>query len=364
MPVVAPSATEQRGHVETPRGHRARDRLWTLLALLTVLIVAEGAARWIEPRIPAAVMWGNPFIQAKTAQLEQRRAATACDQILVAGSSVASANVDTIALGRHLGTSAYNAALPSSNIALWDAYLRDLALTRARPNVVVFVVSPRDSDDNWPRYDSYLAEYRESRERRALAGDLRVLEVVERHAESVSAFMRIRSRIREPGRLFQHLTTGSTDGWHSLELNAGGRTVNFAGREFDDAERQSGLERLREDLANYHVGGRQFDALRQAIAAARERGATPLLVDAPAFERHLAAALPGGDADLDRYHRALASVAAQTDVPLLTIGDLPDPERRFVDFYHMNDRGAAVFTHAIGDWLATEVPPEALTTCT
>ena len=126
---------------------------------------------------------------------------------------------------------------------MWEVYLRDLALTRARPNVVVFVVSPRDSDDNRPRYDSYLADYLGSRERRALDGDLRALEVIERHAESVSAFMRIRARLREPGRLWQHLTTGSADGWPSIELDASGRTVNFAGRTFDEDHRQRHIDR-------------------------------------------------------------------------------------------------------------------------
>ena len=81
MPVATPSATQQRARTERRRSSSSSSSvpgsLRTVAALLAVLIFAEGAARWIEPRVPAAVTWGNPFIQAKTAQLEQRRTSTA-----------------------------------------------------------------------------------------------------------------------------------------------------------------------------------------------------------------------------------------------------------------------------------------------
>jgi hypothetical protein len=57
-------------------------------------------------------------------------------------------------------------------------------------------------------------------------------------------------------------------------------------------------------------------------------------------------------------------VATQTNVPLLTVDDVADRREDFADFFHMTDRGAGTFTRAIGDWLAAQVPREALTTCT
>jgi hypothetical protein len=323
----------------------------TIAALLLVLLAFEGAARWLEPRIPEPVTWSNPFAQAKYRQLEDL-AATGGAEIVFLGSSIVNANIDAAAIGTELGTTAYNAGLPSSNIPLWDEYLRTVVLDLACPTVVVIGVGIRDSNDNLPGFDNYVPAYRASVGRRELTGELSLLERIETWAADISAFVRLRPRLREPGNVFAWLRTGRAPGWTEKDLDEAGRYLGFV----DDPNRaQEQVADVQQRVfADYSVGGRQFDALIAAATAAREHGAQVVLLDLPSMETLTAKALPNGRSDLDAYHAAVDHLAEHLDAPLFRAPAMNDAEDFYADLYHMNERGARVLSAQLSAWLADQ----------
>jgi hypothetical protein len=321
----------------------------THAALLLVLLAFEGAARWLEPRIPEPVTWSNPFAQAKYRQLEGVAEAGGAE-ILFLGSSIMNANVDAQAIGAALGTTAYNAGLPSSNMPLWDEYLRTVALDLACPSVVVIGVGIRDSNDNLPGFANYVPAYRASVGRREFTGDLSLLESIEAWSADVSAFVRLRPRLREPGNVFAWLRTGKAPGWTEEDLDEAGRYRGFGDNPYRAPDQVEDVKQR--VFVDYSVGGRQFGALISAATAAREQGAQVVLMDMPSMEALTALALPRGRTDLAAYETAMDKLADELDVPLFRAPGMIDAEEFYADLYHMNDRGSQELSSQVATWLA------------
>lgn len=322
-----------------------------LAALLLALLAIEGVARIVEPRLPPATTWSHPFVQAKYEQLEELREAGGAE-VLVVGSSLVNANVDALQLGDALGVTAYNVGLPASNIPLWNAYLREIALERSCPGVVVIGVGTRDSNDQLPGFNGYVPRYRDSIGRRAIEGDLTWLEQIQVALEDVSAFVRLRPRLREPANVVTWLAFGRARGWTDTNLDDGGRYLGFADDSFPDDYADLLVDLRDRVMVDYEVGGRQFTALRRIVHAVRNAGAVPVFVVMPGMEEPIAEAMPNGRADLDRFREELAALASDMRVRLLDPSELNDRPELFADLYHMNQQGAEALTAEIAAWLA------------
>ncbi len=329
----------------------------TAVTVVVILLLAEGMARLIAPHIPDPPTWSNPFAQAKHQQLLDVEARGGAE-ILLVGSSIVNASIDASVLEQRLGVQAYNAGLPSTTVAIWNQYLRDVALDLACPQLVIAGISPRDSNRNEPGQDRTLRRYADARGRRAAIGQLSLLGRIQDAGESVSEFLRIRASLRQPRALYDWVRGGDAAGWEEIDLDDWGRYLGFADDFYEEADMTRQIERLSTgDFVDFNAGGSQFESLERAAQAARRNGATFAIVDMPAMDSGLAGALDDGVADLDRYRATLETFAAERDIPLLRLPHMVDQPEYFADLYHMNEAGTQEISTHIADWVESgEVP--------
>ncbi len=326
--------------------------LRTIIGFLVVLLLFEGAARLMDPHLPAAVIWSNPFAQAKKTQLDDLHDQGGADVILI-GSSITNASFDAGRLGEELDVTAYNAGLPSSNIPIWGRFMDDVVLDAACPGVVVIAVGSRDGNDLAPGISSSLRNWDDSLGVRLLTGDLTLLERIERRASDLSAFIRLRSRLRDPANTLRWLVNGAAPGWTSVTENIDehGRYLGFATGEFGPEPQLQGLKDT--TFAEFGAGGTQMDALRAIIDDTRATGAEVVIIDMPAMETVLSEAPPRGMKDINDFHAAVDDVATDMGVPLIRWNDMVDEERWFADLYHLNEAGTQEATRRLTEWLRT-----------
>lgn len=311
-----------------------------IFPIVIVLLVsgAEKMARRLEDTVPTPVIWTSQFTQDKADQI------AALDEqveVVFAGSSVAQAGLDPdlfIATSQQFGT-AYNAAIPSATPQIWREFLLDTVYRATCPSVVVIGVDLRQFNDNKPGADAQLDRYLNSRGRLEAVGSADVWVQAENWLESRSALFRIRARLREPDKIVAWLwRIGDRGDWRNTNLTPLGRYQSFDRRVFDPSEER--LQTLRDGaFLDMSMGGLETEAVRQMIEDASSRGALPVIVEMPAMNDQLAAALPGGQADVALFTEVLSGIAAEYDVPFIRMPELDDRPELYSDYYHMNLTG-------------------------
>ncbi len=325
-----------------------------MLAAGLVLLMFEGVAVWLEPRLPAVQTWSNPFAQAKFEQISTMSAGRDPD-LLIVGSSIANAGLDARELGARLGVEAYNAGIPSSTMEVWAAFAEDAVFSRSCPAVTLIAIGIRDANANLPGIERALARYQQSEGRRrslGLAGGPfdDPFGWLEHQAGEVSAFVRLRPLLREPGLVISWLQEGRAPGWSdpSRDLDSHGRYLRFGRRAFDPVGQLAEVEHV---FADFKVGGLQEDGLRRLVDSARASGGATVIIDMPAMTTILVDGIPAGEERLAEYRTWLRDFSTEKRVPVLDLTFLDDREELFADLYHLNDDGVAAVTDRIADWL-------------
>lgn len=323
-------------------------RLAVFLIVVTLVAGVEVAARRIEPRLPAALEWDNQFTQDKAGQISDLG-----DQldVLFAGSSVAQANLDPPIFieTSHQFDTAYNAGLPSATPRVWRQFLLDTVYAQLCPAVVVIAVDVRQFSDNKPGGDNQFGRYVNSAGRLEAVGTADVWQRAEEWLESRSALFRIRARLREPDKIVARVWgIGDPGYWRYTNLSPLGRYLSNDTLTYVFS--QESLDKLADGaFRDFSVGGAETTALRQMIEDALERGIAPVLVETPAMNESLVAALPRGDADLAAYSNTLRAVAQEYEIPFIRMAEFDNQPVFYADLYHMNFTGVEAVTRSLAE---------------
>lgn len=320
--------------------------LRTATAMLVVLLAFEVLARTLEPHLPEPTRWGNPFTDAKAAQIEDLAADGGVD-VLLAGSSIANAGLDPDAFDSAPdgARSAYNAALPGVSIRYVDAWVREIALPQLCPSLLVVGVTARDYNDRDSSNRRSLDAYREATPRLIATDQGGWLDRVDRFAVERSTFLRLRSLLRQPANVVRWLRGERVRGWPPRWLTAEGRYIGFDNDTYAvNDRRRAGLERAFRDFT---VGGAEEEALERLVETAQGHGVEVAIVEMPVLEGRLTPYLPDGLADIERFRQSVEVVAARTGATLVQLPEFADREELFADEYHPNGDGTPMISAAI-----------------
>ncbi len=190
-----------------------------IIGFLVVVVLLEGAARLLAPHIPGQLVWDTQFTQDKADQI----AAAGEVDVVYVGSSVVNAGIDPgLVAANSRFDSGYNSAIPSTTPSTWKVWMRDLVYPDLCPSVTVIGISVRDYNDGNVGIPFDLKSYLPSAGRLELYGQFTSASL-EQQIGRYSAFVRIRSRLREPEKVARFLVTGKVPGWPATVLTPEGR---------------------------------------------------------------------------------------------------------------------------------------------
>lgn len=268
------------------------------------------------------------------------RALAARAEVVVLGSSRAHRHVDPIVLGDALGASVYNAGCPGQSLPYMRG-VEDLLLQHYTPRAFLIHLDPQ-----------MLVDLERFGRVARLAPFMRESDVVSEMIYERGRWERLKYLLdsyRYNDRLLDLLLGLATNedptvqGYLPREGEPGLRVLNEVmwPRSFALVE-----ERLSDE-----PDPRRVALLREIVTAARERGATPILLTSPRWR-------PGPEDDPRRAHlmREIAGIAREEEVPFLeiTIDDPPvfrDPDL-FADTQHLNRQGAELFSRVLARRIA------------
>ncbi len=315
-----------------------------IVGFLVVVVLLEGAARLLAPHIPGQLVWDTQFTQDKADQIA---AAGEVDMVFV-GSSVVNAGIDPgLVAANSRFDSGYNSAIPSTTPSTWKIWMRDLVYPDLCPSVVVIGISVRDYNDRNVGIPFDLTSYLPSAGRLELYGQF-TSGSLERQIGRYSAFVRIRSRLRQPEKVARFLVTGRVPGWPPTVLTPEGRYTGWDNNAFVDPSPEGIEELTTKVFVDFSVGGAEDLAVRSIIEDAQSLGDQVVIVRMPTMNEELAPLLPDGQGDLDRFERQLEKLGANYDVPVIVYPDMDDDKSLFGDLYHMNLDGTTEFSTRLG----------------
>lgn len=331
-------------------------RRWLGVAIgaLVVLLLAEGAVRVIEPRLPEPPDWFSPSAARLVREMDtfavrgdpttgSTRLGTA-----VAGSSMAGRDLIPEAIVEESWYPARSVALAGGGqTTLQERWLLEEVEPRVDPATVVWGISSLDFNaarraDTIGRYDAARAT------RRGFFG------AADRTLARVSALARDRAALRDPYLMSQVLT--GTDESDALPDRHGEQAITFARgyRQLPPAK----LARMRAEeaafaknvqLRDFRIGRAELDAYRTTLRALR-RSTDHLAVVILPVTRQYIDAHPGGARDYDHWVRVVTRVAREEGVPILDETDAM-PESAFRDLEHLDLPGAIEFSDRVRESL-------------
>ncbi len=315
-----------------------------IVGFLVVVVLLEGAARLLAPHIPGQLVWDTQFTQDKADQI----AASGEVDVVYIGSSVVNAGIDpSLVSDNSRFDSGYNAAIPSTTPSTWKIWMRDLGYPDLCPSVVVIGISVRDYNDRNVGIPFDLRSYLPSAGRLELYGQFTSASLEEQIGR-YSAFVRIRSRLRQPEKVARFLVTGRVPGWPATVLTPDGRYTGWDDNEYVDPSPE-GIEQLTTKVfVDFSVGGTEDLAVRSIIEDAQSLGDRVVIVRMPTMNQELAPLLPAGRDDLDRFEHQVEMLGDDYDVPVIVYHDMDDDKTLFGDLYHMNLAGTTEFSTRLG----------------
>lgn len=331
-----------------------------IIGFVIVLLLAEGIAQLLAPRLPGLLIWDNQFTQDKYDQIRE----TGPVSVVFAGSSVVNAGIDPVMVAAAAGWDqpGYNSAIPSTTPVTWLIWSRDVVLPELCPNLYVIGVSVRDYNDANPGVGYDIDVYSSSGGRAELYG-IRTGASIEEQVGEYSALIRIRSRLRQPDNVARYLVTGSVPEWPEALINDEGRYLRWDDNVFVPPTSE-GMQRLRDEVfVNFSVGAREDMAVRAMIEDARHLGMEAVIVRMPTMNKQLLPALPGGANDLALFDAQIAELGTALDVPVVQFPELDNRQEFFGDLYHMNLPGTELFSRLLGEKLAEVVTIPTSVTC-
>ena len=319
-----------------------------ILGFVLVLLLAELGARWLAPQLPGQLIWNNQFTQDKSEQI----ARVGSVELAYVGSSVTNAGIDPRLVSEASGWGiGYNAGLPSTTPSVWKVWSRDLVFPDLCPNVFVLGISIRDYNDNNIGVAPAVSKYVQSAGRLQLYGERTGISLEEQVGE-YSAFIAVRSRLRQPEKVGRFLLWGSVPEWPATSLTEEGRYLSWDDNVFV-APTPEGATWLRDRVfVDFSTGGSEDRAVREMIEEAQQLGMAVAVVRMPAMNDGIVDLLPDGQADLDEFEQQLVALGVDFNVPVIMFPDMDNTEGSFGDLYHMNLTGTTEFSRRLGEELS------------
>lgn len=329
-------------HEGSPRS-RPRRRAWRwAIGFLAVVLVAEGAVRLLEPRLPEPSDWLSPAAARLVREMDAARTRGTRGGLVVAGSSMA---------GRGLVPEIVGAGIPGSDpprsvalnggghTGLQARWILEEVVPRLRPDDLVLGVSSLDFNANRAstidRYD------------RARATRRGWLAEADRRLARVSALARHRETLRDPY-LVSRVLTG-TDLNDTLPTRPPAEAIRFErGYRRLDPARLARMRRIEaafvrdQQLAGYRVGVDEVASFRRTLRDLRRAGIRTAVVLMPVTQEYLDAH-PNGARDFARWRRA-ATRAARAEGVLVLDDTRAVPDEEFRDIEHLDAAPAEAFS--------------------
>lgn len=334
------TATEQRS-IRRPAPQRARANLVrVVVGLVAVLLVAEiGARLLLAEFLDPPDGWNLRGMHAQVAEME-RLSEVGGVEVLLLGSSVLGSGVDPellVAGSTHYG-SAYNLWLPGAPVRSLEVLYEQVAAPLLTPRVVVVGVTAREFNANGNGQERNVRALLTSPELRRLNGIETPLQRADRWFRDKSALVRLRSTLRDPGRLVLALQAGKQDG--------GDRPSEpWRSERPPYQERDEHMDQERRALRNYQPEGVEVDALRRLVGSIRQDGSQVVLVNMPVYDAAYNSLFPRGTADREAYEAVFSDVCAELSVECLDLaGDHVWSQEDFTNVNHASRAGTERIT--------------------
>ena len=315
-----------------------------IIGFVVVVVLLEGAARLLAPHVPGQLVWDTQFTQDKADQI----AAAGEVDVVYVGSSVVNAGIDPgLVAANSRFDSGYNSAIPSTTPSTWKVWMRDLVYPDLCPSVTVIGISVRDYNDGNVGIPFDLKSYLPSAGRLELYGQFTSASL-EQQIGRYSAFVRIRSRLREPEKVARFLATGRVPGWPATVLTPEGRYTGWDDNAFVYPAAESIEQLTTKVFVNFSVGGAEDLAVRAIIVDAESLGQQVVIVRMPTMNQQIAPLLPLGQSDLEKFEQQVEKLGEEFEVPVIVYSDMDDDAALFGDLYHMNLEGTTEFSTRLG----------------
>lgn len=319
------------------------------------LLALELIFRSLEPALPTHRLWHDSLPAVRVRQMLDVRRRVKHVDFVVCGSSVIHSGIDPAVVADRLGreTIGYNAALHRGFIDMVVPWVVTTVLPILRPRTVVLLADVFEVNDRGAALWDDTAKYRAS----LLGGD-GVVAAIGRRLERISALFRHHRLLVRPRTLLAavaHRRAGTTvpdDDVRGSRVSVGpnGEWTGFHGRRYltTDAMRRHVTEGV---LGDFVVGPRRLEIYERELQALQRVVPSIVLTTVPLSD-DLLDALPRGEADATEARAALRAIADRLGIPMVEPRVTLTMDEHFADIAHLNERGMAAFSAALGDELA------------
>lgn len=321
------------------RRRRRRRRLTAVVGFLAVLLVAELGARVLLSRyLDAPDGWNLPRMHAQVEAMEELSGAGGTE-VLLLGSSVVGSGLDPDLLGT--ASARYDRAftlwLPGAPVRSLEVMYSELADPLLDPDVVVVGLTARELNASGDGQERNVQSLVTSPALRRVAGTESQLQALDRWASQRSALVRLRSTLRDPGRLVLALQAGKQD-------RSGGLPEPWKEARPPYEERPGHIAQERRALTGYQADGVELDSLRRLVNEIRDDGARVVLVNMPVHRPSYDALFPRGAADQAAYEAVLGELCTELQVECIDATTQPWTEQHFTNVNHLNRAGTESLT--------------------
>jgi len=333
---------------------RGKGILGLVLAFVTVILSAEGAARLVALRLGDSSGWNDPGLAMQERNMRRVGEDHGGSDVVVLGSSATGEGIDPeqLAQASQAYDSAYNAWHAGAPARSLDLLARSLVLPVLRPEVMVIGLTSEQLNDNGSGRLSHQA-LESSPARPRVPEEENAAEGIVRRVVDWSYFVRLRETLRRPNELMDALRTGPDA--NPYEIDSRGMSTSNLAQELRLTPRH--LEQNREALADYELGRVELPAFRRLVRRLRSDGIGVLIVNMPVLEDVYSPLHPRGIVDNDRYEAALEALTREERLAYLDTTKEPWGPEWFADENHVNGRGSARLTDLVAKALDRLVPP-------
>lgn len=330
-----------------------------VVTLLVALLIAEGAARLINPYLLPSLSWYQWIAQAKIEQLHDFADDDACIGTMTIGSSMTGEGIDPEVL-KSLGTSplVYDAAINSASAEIVHDWLSNHVLKEVTPQAVVMGLAPIDLSGRAEEQITATERYFSSR-----AARTDWLGRLDRFGSRYSVLVRERPQLRDGEEIVDALRRIKAGDKSPSSLDVVRLTVPMTDRGYtprntqdvwqpDTPEGRRTGEFTRQNFLNdYRLGPEQIDAVGEIADLLADRGIPFVIAETP-FTQYATDALPGKEADREAFERAMTKLADEHNITFIPVDAALEVDQNFTDPIHLNKVGAAKFSEHINAALA------------
>ena len=330
------SGNEARSHKEVNRG-RLRILLTWSAGLLTIILLAEGATRVIENRLPEPADWFSPASARLVREMDQLQAQNVRSSITIVGSSMSGRDLVPSEVARALGdtskiapdtlppntaTEAQTADPFIKNVSVGgggqttvvERWLLEEVVPRIHPQRIIWGVSTLDF--NSARRESTIDRYNNARQTRVGAlGD------ADQSLASFSALAKNRAALRDPDGMLKVLTGADLSTRLPNRSQPRAASFDLGYKPLPPAKLKK--MQLREiayardvQLRGYSLGREELDAFRRTLRRLKALKTEAAVVLMPATQGYIDAH-PHGARDFNEWRTRVTAVAESEGVVVL-----------------------------------------------